>query len=238
MTQVSTTLGYVVSDLHIFSCVSRYERFMPELREAVQRHSILVLNGDTFDFKRSCFASAQETISNAISWLSELCQHAPLTQIKYLLGNHDSNPAFTEALSEFAQSTPNISIIPTLLQIGSNLFLHGDACDLPEGSSDIAIVRGRYTSANPSAASILCATMVTHLRLNVVEYIRHSKRALAEKILDYLEHSYPEYRESVRTIYFGHTHVPFENFEYRGLAFNNTGSLIRGLRARPLEFQI
>lgn len=238
MTQASTHLGYVVSDLHVFSCASRYERFMPELRKAAETHSLLVLNGDTFDFKRSRFASAQETIANAILWLSELCSHAPQTQIKYLLGNHDSNPPFVDALSEFAQSVPNISVIPTIHQIGANLFLHGDACDLPEGLSDVTSIRERYASADPSVASIVCAKLVTHLRLNMIEYIRHSKRELAATILRYLEHNHPEYSDSVRAIYFGHTHVPFQNFEYRGLIFNNTGSLIRGLRSQPMEFTI
>lgn len=238
MTLATTNLGYVVSDLHVFSCASRYERFMPELRKAAETHSILVLNGDTFDFKRSRFASAQETVANAIIWLSELCDHAPKTQIKYLLGNHDSNPPFVDALSEFAQSVPNISVIPTIHQIGANLFLHGDVCDLPEGMSDVAIVRERYASADPSVASIACARVVTHLRLNIIEYVRHSRRDLAAKLLRYLERAHPEYRESVRTIYFGHTHVPFQNFEYGGLVFNNTGSLIKGLRSRPMEFTI
>jgi len=236
MATTHSSRGYVVSDLHLFSRASLYQPFMPLLRKAVIEHSAVVLNGDTFDFKRSPFTSPEETIRHALDWLADLCGSAPKTSMYYLIGNHDSNPLFVSALTERASSIPNLTIAPEILQLGSNLFLHGDACDLPAGEKDISTVRRRYASPARSLSSVACASIVTHLRLNIVEYIRHSRRHLAERILTYLDMTYPQYASSVTTVFFGHTHVPFSNFEHKGILFNNTGSLIRGLRMMPMEF--
>ncbi len=230
--------GFVVSDLHIFARSSLYERYLPQLDEAAARHQAVVLNGDTFDFKRSRFASNEETCREASGWLSSLCLRHPETSFHYLLGNHDCIRPFVDALRMLEKRCVNLRVSEDTLKIGSNLFIHGDVCDLPRGQNDLATLRRRYESVQRSAFSIAFAQLVTYSRMNVVEYLRHSKQALAERLIEYLKEVHPEELSSTERIYFGHTHVPFADFHYRGISFFNTGSAVRGLRLAPRQFPL
>lgn len=230
--------GYVVSDLHIFGCSSLYERNLSRLYAACAQYRTVILNGDTFDFKRSVYHSAQETSEHARAWLASACHNFPSTTFHFILGNHDSHESFTPLLHELARSQSNLLVSEELLRCGPSLFVHGDAIDLPIGSFDVLDVRRGYMNTEPSIYSKIFATAVTRLRLNVVEYIRHSRKELAEKLLNYLETRHGDTLQGVKSIYFGHTHVPFTNFEHRGFNFNNTGSLIRGLPWMPLECEL
>ena len=230
--------GFVISDLHIFSCVSLYERYLPVLEAAAAHYKVVVLNGDTFDFKRSRFSNHATTTHHAIEWLTAFLERHPNTTFFYLLGNHDCNDLFVAELTILAQRVKNVTIIADVLQIGACLFLHGDVCDLPIGVHDISQVRDRYRSAPRSLTSIVFAQIITHLRLNVAEYLRHRRQTLSERIMQYLRSVHPEKIGSVACIYFGHTHVPFKDFAYDGIKFNNTGSAIRGLLLNPMEFPL
>jgi UDP-2,3-diacylglucosamine pyrophosphatase LpxH len=234
--KVATLNGYVVSDLHIFGCCSLYQHYLPVFYSQVASHEIIVLNGDTFDFKRSTLPSSTETTRHAIAWLADLAHRASAAQIFYILGNHDSHELFVRSLREALPALPNVSLIPDSLQLGSALFLHGDLVDLPDNNEDLAFVRAPYTHVEPTWQSRLFARAVTYLRANRIDYLRHSKRALAEKILCYLEKNQPQATKGISEVYFGHTHIPFDNFIYQGIRFRNTGSMIRGLPWRPLEF--
>ena len=238
MSSLSGDTGFVISDLHIFSCGSLYERHLPMLEDAARRHAVLVLNGDTFDFKRSRFRNNSETSAHAVEWLSSLCLRHPETMIHYVIGNHDCNRQFVDELRSIEKRLHNLRVSPDTLKIGNVLFIHGDVCDLPRGENDLAKLRARYEALERSLCSIVFAQIVTRTRVNFVEYIRHSKQALADRILSYLEAAHPAELASTERIYFGHTHVPFADFHYRGLTFCNTGSAVRGLRLSPLEFPL
>lgn len=228
--------GYVVSDLHIFGCSSLYERLLPRFYQEVGSHTITVLNGDIFDFKRSIFSSSAETARHALSWLRDLSARLPHAKIFYLLGNHDSQNEFVRALKQSLPELPNVSLIEDSLRLGNSLFIHGDVVDLPPDAYDLALVRSRYMHLEPNRKSRVFANLVTHLRINSVEHLRHSRASLARRILRYLDSTQPGYRDSVKEVFFGHTHVPFRHFEYEGIIFRNTGSMVRGLQWRPLEF--
>jgi UDP-2,3-diacylglucosamine pyrophosphatase LpxH len=229
-------LGYVTSDLHIFGCGSLYEKLLPLFYAQAGKHRNIVLNGDTFDFKRSVFKSSLDTTSHAITWLQNLCHRASSSSIFYVLGNHDSHEIFVRALHDALPSLPNLTIIREHVRLGSCLFLHGDVIDLPPDTSDIARVRDLYCRAEPRWSARACAAVVTHLGLNKVEYLRHTRVALAQRILTYLQRTEPHTLDGVRHVYFGHTHVPIDHFEYNNIVFRNTGSMIRGLPWRPMEF--
>ncbi|MFO0417003.1 MAG: metallophosphoesterase [Pseudomonadota bacterium] len=235
-THAATPTGYVVSDLHIFSSSSLYSRYIPNFIRAVQQHAVVVLNGDTFDFKRSIYSSSAETTKHAIDWLDKLCLDHPQTTFYYLIGNHDCHLQFLSALKEQLSELANLTVIPDALKLGDKIFIHGDVVDLPAGCNDLAKSRARYAQAEPSLLSKLSAEVITRLRLNLVEYLRHSNQRLAAKILSYLDFAMPDFRQNTREIFFGHTHVPIRHFEYDGIIFHNTGSLVRGLTWMPMEF--
>jgi UDP-2,3-diacylglucosamine pyrophosphatase LpxH len=231
-------VGFVISDLHIFSYASLYERYLPMLEAAASTYKIVVLNGDTFDFKRSRYANNRETSHAAIEWLGSLCVRNPETTFYFLIGNHDCNYSFVDELTLLEKRCANLHVSHDVLQIGSSLFVHGDVCDLPRGSLDIDGLRARYSSQERSIGSILFAQVVTYLRLNVVEYIRHRNFDLASRILYYLKKKYPEKLSATERIFFGHTHVPFTDLMVDGIKFSNTGSAIRGLKMNALEFPL
>ncbi len=230
--------GYVVSDMHIFGCSSLYERYLPRFYDQVTSHSLTVLNGDTFDFKRSIFKSSQETTRYALEWLGALSHRAAQSKIFYIVGNHDCQQTFLQALAKALPELPNISLITDSLRLGSSLFIHGDVVDLPQDTNNIEQVRQRYDLAEPNSADRLFAQLVTHLGLNKIEYLRHPKRRLVERIIKHLRTTQKHGLEGLQDVYFGHTHVPFNNFRYQGIRFHNTGSMIRGLPWRPIEFSI
>ena len=238
MTPPAPHKGFVVSDLHIFSCSSLYERYLPEFYAAVGKYKTVVLNGDIFDFKRSIFTSTAETTSQAIRWLKELCARFPDTSFYYLLGNHDSHQEFVTQVTILATHCPNLKIMSDTLVLGSALFLHGDVIDLPNGTSDLMALRQKYSNVQPTVASKIFATLVTFTRVNSVEYLRHRKSTLARKIIEYLRATQPTQLAQAREVFFGHTHVRFGNFTYQGISFHNTGSLVRGLGWMPMEFEI
>jgi UDP-2,3-diacylglucosamine hydrolase len=141
-----------------------------------------------------------------------------------------------QALHDALPTLPNVTVVPDQLRLSSCLFLHGDAIELPQSVSDITHVRSHYSKVEPHWGAKAFANLVTHVGLNKVEYIRHSKSALAQRILQYLRRTRPNSLDGVRHVYFGHTHVPIDHFEYDSIVFHNTGSMIRGLPWRPMEF--
>lgn len=238
MSTLAGEAGFVLSDLHIFSLGSRYHHALPVLEQAAASHRVIVLNGDSFDFKRSRFANNAETSRHAIEWISGLLLRHPETSFHYVVGNHDCNPSFLEQLLLVEKRASNLRVSADTLKIGACLFIHGDACDLPAGDRSLAALRERYGRLERSLASIAFAQVVTRLRLNAVEHIRHSRRRLCDKLLSYLEAAHPSELSSTERIYFGHTHVPFRDFHHRGFLFFNTGSAVRGLTFAPLEFPL
>jgi UDP-2,3-diacylglucosamine hydrolase len=64
------------------------------------------------------------------------------------------------------------------------------------------------------------------------------RRKTIERVSYYLDHACPGWRDRTRHCYFGHSHLPFSNWEHDGIFFHNTGSAIRGMSFNPLFFEI
>lgn len=62
--------------------------------------------GDIFDFKWSTLASQNETIREACLWLINLASLNRRCEVQYVLGNHDFNDPFMEALDDLAEDCP------------------------------------------------------------------------------------------------------------------------------------
>lgn len=230
--------GYVVSDLHLFSPCSRYQDLLPQFHIACASHPVVVLNGDTFEIKRSIFSDVESTVAYATAWLEELCKRHHSTQFYLLLGNHDANEHLIPKLHDLSTNVSNLSLITHMLQIGSSLFLHGDIVEPGALKYGVESIRDKYRDLTPSRASSIIGRLITSLRFNSIEHLRHRKEYIVQQVLNYLSVYHPERLHSVRTIYFGHTHVPFEGVTSQHIVFNNTGSFIRGLPWNPMEFTL
>jgi UDP-2,3-diacylglucosamine pyrophosphatase LpxH len=236
--QYLKTSGYVVSDLHIFGSTSLYRHHIEAFLKSVQLYPVVVLNGDTFDFKRSTLESSAETVRQALLWLSDLCSRAPHTVFHYVVGNHDCQPGLISGISELCKAHANLHLHEIYVRIGECLFVHGDILDSDGVGQGLSEVRSRYLNLEPSRASTIFGEIVTRLRLNWVEYLRHRKESIVPRLTTHLTSSLSSELKLSRRVYFGHTHVPFQDFTHNGISFYNTGSLIRGLRWMPIEFPL
>lgn len=230
--------GYVVSDLHLFSPCSRYQELLPQFYTACSEYPVVVLNGDTFEIKRSIFSDAEEASLHAVTWLKELCERHNATQFYFILGNHDTNRHLVSKLHTLSTTVPNLRLVPHMLQIGTALFLHGDIVESGALANGVEFIRDRYRDLTPSRTSAIAGRVITALRLNFIEYLRHRKSHLVTQLVRYISAYHPERLHSVRTIYFGHTHVPFQGITSNAHVFNNTGSFIKGLSWNPMEFTL
>lgn len=118
-----------VSDLHRFSRRSEGDRYESAIQQAAKETDVLALGGDIFDFKWSTLASQKETIREACLWLMDLASLNRRCEVHYVLGNHDFNDPFMEALDNLADDCPNFHWHCYYLQLGKTLFLHGDVAD-------------------------------------------------------------------------------------------------------------
>jgi UDP-2,3-diacylglucosamine hydrolase len=65
------------------------------------------------------------------------------------------------------------------------------------------------------------------------EFPRHPT---VQRLLRFFDFECPGWRRDTRDCYFGHTHLPFADYEAEGIRFHNTGSAIRGAPFNPRRF--
>ena len=227
--------GYVISDLHLFSWRSIGFELFNAFKHNLTNADFLVLNGDTFDFRLSELSSPQETVDQAIAWLRTLLGTYPNCHIYLTIGNHDALTLFIERCSQLAQNS-NFSLHQYYLRLGSKLFIHGDVCNRRMTQKKLLAYRAKYaTVKTPLWAMKLLSKAIVLSRVHFVAYATHPKLLSAGRIMYYLGHADAEVLSGVADIYFGHTHYPFTDYEYRGIKFHNTGSGIRYLGFSPRE---
>jgi hypothetical protein len=71
-----------------------------------------------------------------------------------------------------------------------------------------------------------------------VPHLVYSKRAVARRILKYLEEIGQGPAAGVQDVYFGHTHKHLKNYPFGGLTFHNGGVAIKGMKFRILEAEV
>ena len=229
--------GYTVSDLHLFTHWSTAGREMPGIVAAARRADFLVLNGDIFDFRWSTFPTLERTVSAAAGWLDELAAECPRCQLVYLMGNHDRMAAMTGPLAKLAARRGNFLWHSSHLQIHGALFLHGDlALRADQVNPFQRTLRQKQWKPGPAARMIYRS--LTRARVQCLAKGFNPPRRCARRILRSLaQHGSPT-QQIVRDVYFGHTHRPFRDFEYKGVRFHNTGAAVRGLRMDLLEIRL
>ena len=223
-------LGHVVSDLHLYAQRSVAARHLDTLHEAAARSSFFVLNGDIFDFRWSRLGGLNAAMEAGVGWLAELGGRHPHCRFHYVLGNHDAIEPFVRMVRDALPAIPNLTLHEAILKVGDSLFLHGDTALHPQaglGPSSRRLkptdrVKGRTLSVLYRA---VCASQL-HRAVAAVATPRRSARA----ILRALHREDGPWLRGVTDIYFGHTHLPFNNLEVGGYRFHNTGSAIVGMR--------
>jgi UDP-2,3-diacylglucosamine pyrophosphatase LpxH len=231
--------GLTVSDFHLLSHHSRSRDFLEELETLAGSIDVLVLNGDIFDFKWSQHAGVLPSVAVAERQIEHLLRVLPNCEVHYVLGNHDAVTPFQAALERLAKRHHSFHWHEFVCRMEAGLFLHGDV--VHAGSSNAAVRAFREQMGRPRsdyrwqrmAHGALHRSTLPRLAFTMVP-----KRLLAARIVRYLSNENWLPDDSVRHVYFGHTHSGFENFTYRGLRFHNSGSATLGAHLRPIRFRL
>lgn len=220
--------GYVVSDLHIFARRSRFEQMRETIESAFAGAEVIVLNGDTFDFRWTQRPTIQETVVEAISMLRQWTAQDRRRQIHLVLGNHDHLREFIEQASLLDQAASNFYLHPYHVLLGDNFFLHGDVVDCNGDPAALARQRARCLFDRRKHDSLhYLYDAAIRLGLQKIATLKHPTRSSAAKISAYIERI--GLGDEIRNVYFGHTHIAVSNHSHDGFVFHNTGSLIKGL---------
>jgi UDP-2,3-diacylglucosamine hydrolase len=235
----NTGRGLVVSDLHLFARRSRGAARFDSIRAQLGSAAVLVLNGDIFDFRWSILGSQDRTLPAAVNWLRNLANDFPDCRIHFVVGNHDCTSAFLGALDELAATLPRFQWHEYLLRLGPALFFHGDCAHRRMDHRGLNRFREHWQRDwRWSPALATAYECVDHLGITRRVHEWHfPRRKTMERIAFYLDNACPGWREQTRDCFFGHTHLPFSNYEFDGIHFHNTGSAIHNLDFNPIVFE-
>ena len=234
------TRGLVVSDLHLFARRSPGAARLAALAGQVTEMDVLVLNGDTFDFRWIAPRDREKAFSTAVEELSALLQRHPQCEVHFILGNHDCLLGWQRALLALAASAPRFHWHAGPLRLGSALFLHGDCAEASMDAEELQRRRARWEQGLPRGRLASCAygfADALGLSRQAHEWF-FPRRKTVRRIAHYLDRACPGWRLETRDCYFGHTHLPFSNHEHEGVNFHNTGSAVgaSGMGFNPLTF--
>ncbi len=127
---VGSDLHVGCKNLHLFRKGLSDQHIAEDLASAAEKVNHLTLVGDIFELMYHRFFDQKKPNKRAReyaeAWLGELCEALPHCQIHLMLGNHDERRKWCERLVQIEAEIPNLTVHPTLLRIGSSLFLHGD----------------------------------------------------------------------------------------------------------------
>lgn len=237
---MKTLRGWVVSDLHLLARRSQGTACFESVRSDLAAADLLVLNGDTFDFRWSTRRDTATSVEAALDWLRELARDFPNCEIHYVLGNHDCLTLFRESLTALASTFPRLHWHVHGLRLADALFLHGDCADRLMDPEELSRRRQRWANDRPRGRWAASAYLALD-RLGLTQWAlsRHfPRRQTVARIVHYLDRGWPDWRSTIRTCYFGHTHLPFADCLCGGITFHNTGSAIRGMAFKPLRFEV
>jgi hypothetical protein len=72
----------------------------------------------------------------------------------------------------------------------------------------------------------------------LVHKIHFPRDRTLRRLTHQLDLAKPDWRDSIRNCYFGHTHEPFSDVLHEEVRFHNTGCAIRGMQFNPISFPV
>lgn len=232
---MQTAIGHTVSDLHLLTNRSSAGWMMPSLHHAASEAGLFVLNGDIFDFQWSMYPDIGESLRFVQDWIRNLvCRHSQC-QFVFIMGNHDSLPAYGRLLDAMSDRYTNLVWDPFYLKVGEKAFLHGDVHNSPTTETLVAY-RERWHGP-PRQRWIHTVYLVSSwLRIPRLIHELMPKHAPIDDVITYLKTELGPRFDEVQDVYYGHTHKPHSNFIRNGLRFHNTGATLHGVRSRIQTF--
>jgi UDP-2,3-diacylglucosamine pyrophosphatase LpxH len=228
------SLGYVVSDFHIFAKWSSADSYIADVRAAAAAADFFVFNGDIFDFKWSTLESSEATTRAAIEWFRQLASDFPRCHFFYVLGNHDCHVSFIDPLNSLADELDNFSWHNSYCRIGTWLFMHGDL--IFKAQSGTPFERTHLSTGEPRHSLLGTSYhIVISMGAHALAALMFAKEKCAKQLLKVLKGKGYSGMEGVEDIYIGHTHAAFSDFKYGGFTFHNSGSAVHDLHCNMMQ---
>lgn len=228
--------AYVVSDLHMFCRRSDWHKFLPEMHGAAADADLFVFNGDTFDFKWST-SGVEETVKLAGAFLEGFCKKHPKCQFHVNLGNHDHVPELMQVLESLSNRLKNLTWHPYYLRVENTVFLHGDVANWKMRHKHLE--RYRRSWSRPKKQGKIKNTFYDTI-FRAGAHVTIAKMAFPhERTLSRVQHYLQDIGHGpgsgVEHVYFGHTHVPVQGYEFGGQIYYNGGASLQGVEFSLLK---
>ena len=223
--------GVVVSDLHLFSRRSDIKKYFQDIKSAASEVDYIVLNGDIIDLPWANQESPARTFFVAKIWLENLIKKYPKCQFIYILGNHDCCVGLVEVLDMLTVKYSNFEHHPDYFKLGNKLFFHGDLLLKPKPHLKRTKLFDRYKIR--SGVSLAFYKALIDSGIHTAASKLFTERNCSRWIYRTLEKE--SVAQDIDHVYFGHTHNAFENYEYEGLVFHNSGSTLKNSHLQLLK---
>lgn len=209
---------------------------MPSVHRAATQGDLLVLNGDIFDFQWSFYPDLGASLDYAEDWISSLVSRHRHCRFVFLMGNHDSLPAYGDLLDALAEEHDNLAWDPFYLKLGNKVFLHGDVGSSSHAPEALAAYRQRWHEPRRRSWVHGAYLACTHLGIPRLVHECTPVRWYAGDVVAYLKTELGAGFREVTDVYFGHTHKPVTDYQWDGLRFHNSGAAIHRVRSRIQTF--
>ncbi|MDA7931950.1 metallophosphoesterase [Akkermansiaceae bacterium] len=217
----------LVGDLHLFARRSRGMTHWEGLPKMISESgaTCCVFIGDIFDFPWARQFEKDAAVTQAALMVEELVRLFPEVTFHYLFGNHDQDPAFETELEKVRRQVPNLMNHNVSLQLGSTLFLHGDAADHREMNVETLLRRRRERAAGARHGRLQESLYRVAVALRMDEapsWLPFFPNLVHRRLIRFIER---EGIEGIQHVVYGHTHRKLEQ-NTDGVRFTNAGAPI------------
>jgi UDP-2,3-diacylglucosamine pyrophosphatase LpxH len=236
----TTAHGCFLSDLHLFSPRSDWQRWRSGTETLLADKSWIILGGDIFDFRWSTEGGNRETLLAARLWLEKFIAEHSSAQIVYLLGNHDCHAGMHELLSEVARLYPQFQWHQEWFQLEDCVFSHGDCLDAGGIGPHLHHYRRKFQHDRPAppwAHRTYDAAVAMRLH-RAIPVLLHRPKNTCRRLSEHLPEASACDTSEIRRVFFGHTHRALEGYQFAGRSFYNPGAALKHLPFRPIPFRL
>lgn len=153
------------------------------------------------------------------------------------MGNHDGIEQFVKPLDSLAEKYSNFSWHPAYITIHEALFLHGD---IPVRSKGVLLLERKLIKQKKLKGSFINIFYSLFTNSGMLKYYRliHNKSKTRNSLSTTISNHKNSFNQEIKSVYFGHTHIPYNNFQFNGLVLNNLGSAIKHLPFNMTAIQL
>lgn len=231
-----------ISDTHIGAAHTNFEAYRKSLLKEMEASNHVVLAGDIlelFYLNNPKHTNRKQLIEGHVdehtAFLEKFLEEHPHIQLHYVLGNHENIKRFRNNLDEIMAKHSNFEWHPEAIRIGDALVVHGDLQMSENTNKTRPVYRLRDAQSQLKWASILRrldkpghavfeALRAKEIAVPIVHKELYKKSRRGEMHCRHQREEQDFHMDWVRHVFFGHTHVKFNNYEHDWVLYHNMGA--------------